>query len=114
MLTTYDPAMATKVRVRRTPLVFGGWEGLLVIKGDVLRITGTNSHDRLDIDCSTVRRCRFNWTNGLWSLRMKDGTRIYLQTSGWLMSARGRPESRAANTAIRQLLAKHGVRRIMI
>ena len=102
--------MATKVRVPRTATVFSGWKGLLEIDGDVLRVVGDDPANHLEVNCSQVKRRSFNSLNGLWALRMKDGRKLYLQTSGLVLSADRSPAGRAANRSIKQLLAKHGVR----
>lgn len=41
---------------------------------------------------------------------MKDGKKVYLQTSGLVLSADRTDAGRAANESISALLAKHGVR----
>jgi hypothetical protein len=51
-----------------------------------------------------------NSNNGLWAFRMKEGKKVYLQTSGLILSADRSPEGRAANDAIAERLAQHGVR----
>jgi hypothetical protein len=103
--------MASRVRVTRTAVAFGGWKGLLEIEGDVLRVVGDDPANRLDIDCSQVKRCSFNSNNGLWALRMKDGRKLYVQSAGVILSADRSPAGRRTNESIRQLFAKHGVRR---
>lgn len=80
------------------------------IVGDVLRIVGEDPANRLEIDCSQVKRCSFNSNNGLWAIRMKDGKTRYLQTSGLLLSADPSQAGRQATESISELLAKHGVR----
>lgn len=102
--------MASKVRVTRNAVAFGGWKGLLEIDGDVLRVVGEDPGNHLEIDCSQVKRCSFNSNNGLWAMRMKDGRKLYLQTAGVILSADRSPAGREANESISQLLAKHGVR----
>ena len=102
--------MAAKVRVPKNGLAIGGWKGTLVIEGSVLQVTGDDVGQALEIDCAQVKRCSFNSNNGLWALRMKDGGKLYLQTSGALLSADRSPEGRAATEAIGDLLAEHGVR----
>jgi hypothetical protein len=106
--------MATKVRVPRNASVFGGWKGLLEIDGDVLRVVGEDPANNLEGDCSQVKRCSFNSYNGLWALRMRDGRKLYLQTAGLILSADRTPAGRAVNKSIKQLLAKHGVRRFSV
>lgn len=102
--------MASKVRVPKNGLAIMGWKGLMEIDGDVLRVVGDEPQNRLNIDCSQVKRCSFNSNNGLWAFRMKDGQKVYLQTSGMILSADRSIEGRAATDAIRTLLAAHGVR----
>lgn len=102
--------MATKVRVPKTALALGGWKGQLTIDGNVLRVVGDDSNKKLDIDCAQVKRCSSNSNNGLWAMRMEDGTKLYLQTSGMILSADRSSESRAATDRIAQLLAENGVR----
>jgi len=82
----------------------------LELDGDVLRVVGDDPANRLDIDCAQVKRCSFNSNNGLWAFRLKDGKKVYLQTSGLLLSADRSSAGRAANGSIAELLAKHGVR----
>jgi hypothetical protein len=106
--------MATKVRVTSGPVAFGGWMGLLEIDGDVLRVVGEGPGNHLEVDCSQVKRCSFNRINGLWALRMNDGRKLCLQTTGLILSADRTPAGRAANRSIKQLLAKHGARRFSI
>lgn len=103
--------MATNVRVPGGAVVFGGWKGLLEIDGDVLRVVGQNPANHLEVDCSQVKRCSFNWINGLWALRMKDGRKLSLQTAGLILSADRSSAGWAANRSIKQLLANHGVHR---
>jgi hypothetical protein len=98
------------VRLSRNAIAFGGWKGLLEIDGDVLRVTGEDPSNHLEVDCSQVKRCSFNSNNGLWAFRMEDGRKLYLQTSGLILSADRSPAGRAANDSITQLLAKHAVR----
>lgn len=102
--------MATKVRVPRNGLAVGGWKGQMEIGGDVLRIVGDDTTKRMEIDCSQVKRCSFNSNNGLWAFRMLDGAKLYLQTSGAILSADRSEAGRAATDAIAALLSKHGVR----
>jgi hypothetical protein len=80
------------------------------IVGDVLRVVGDDRENRLDIDCAQVKRCSFNSNNGLWALRMKNGRKLYLQTSGLLLSADRSEAGRVATESIAGLLAKHCVR----
>ena len=91
-------------------MAVGGWKGLLAISGSVLRVTGDAAENALEIDCSQVKRCSFNSNNGLWAFRMKDGRKIYLQTSGAILSADRSEEGRAETEAVGRLLAEHGVR----
>ena len=102
--------MATKVRVPRSAMALGGWKGLLEVDGDVLHVVGVDPSNRLEIDSAEVKRCSFNSNNGLWAFRIKDGTKVYLQTSGLFLSADRSAAGRAANDSINDLLAKHGVR----
>jgi len=76
----------------------------------VLRIVGDDPAKRLDIDFAQVKRCSFIGNSGLWALRMKDGKKIYLQTSGTILSADRSPAGRETNAAIEQLLGKHRVK----
>ena len=102
--------MASKVRVPRSAIAFGGWRGLLEIDGDVLRVMGEDPANQLEVDCAQVKRCSFNSNNGLWAFRMRDGRKLYLQTSGLILSADRSPAGRAANDSINRILSKHGVR----
>ena len=104
------PLLNPKVRVPSNALALGGWKGQMEIVGDVLRIVGENPANRLQIDCSAVKRCSFNSNNGLWAIRMKDGKKFYLQTSGRLLSADRSQAGREATGSIAELLAKHEVR----
>ncbi len=103
--------MTSKVRVPSTGLAFGGWKGSLTVEGDILRVTGEDPSNHLDIDCTQIKRYSFNGRNGLWALRMKDGRKLYLQTSGMILSADRSPEGRETNVEIKKLLRKLGVRR---
>jgi len=102
--------MSSKVRVPSNAIAIGGWKGHLEIDGDILRVVGDDPERRLDLDCSQVKRCSFNSNNGLWAFRMKDGEKLYLQTSGVILSADRSEAGRAATDAIAALLGKHGVR----
>lgn len=101
--------MDAKVRVPRTGIAIGGWRGLADVGGDLIRVMGDDPANRLDIDPGQVMRCSFNPRNGLWAFRMKDGHKVYLQTSGQILSADRSPAGRAANEWIDGLLAKHEV-----
>ena len=79
------------------------------IIGDVINVVGEDPTNRLEIHCAEVKRCSFNSNNGLWAFRMKDGKKIYLQTSGLLLSADRSEAGRAATESIAGLLAKHEV-----
>lgn len=79
------------------------------IDGDVLKVVGEDLEQRLDIDCSQVKRCSCNSINGLWAFRMNGGEKHYLQMSGALLSADRSAEGRAATEQVRALLASHGV-----
>ena len=81
----------------------------LEIVRDVLCVTGEDPANRLDIDCAQVTRCSCNSDNGLWAFHLKDGKKLYLQTSGILMSADRSGGWAAATESIAELLAKHGV-----
>lgn len=102
--------MASKVRVPRSVVALGGWKGLMEIDGDVLRVIGDDPSNHLDVDCAQVKRCSFNSNNGLWAFRMNDGRKLYLQTSGLILSADRSPAGRSANDSIAELLRKHQVR----
>jgi hypothetical protein len=102
--------MTSKVRIPSTALALGGWKGTLDVDGDVLRVVGEDPSKRLDIDCAQIKRCSFNGNNGLWAFRMMDGKKVYLQTSGLILSADRSPAGREANTTIRKLLRKHRVK----
>jgi hypothetical protein len=104
------PPVTTKVRVPGNALALGGWRGQMEILGDVVRVVGEDRTNRLEIDCAQVKRCSFNSNNGLWAFRMKDGKKLYLQTSGLILSADRSGAGRAATESIAGLLAKHGVR----
>lgn len=101
----------SKVRVPSTSFALGGWKGTLDIDGDVLRVVGEDPSKLLDIDCAQIKRYSFNYRNGLWAFRMKDGQKLYLQTSGVILSADRSPTGHEANAEIEQLLRKHQVRR---
>lgn len=100
----------SKVRVPRWPLALGGWKGDLTIDGDVLRVAGMSPEKRISIDFSQVKKCSFNSNNGLWVFRMKTGEKIYLQTSGVLLSADRSMARRDANEKIFSLAKKYSVR----
>ena len=98
--------MATQVRVTRYPFTFGGWKGRMEIDGAVLRIVGDDPTNRLDIDCSEVKRHSFNSMNGLWALRMTDGRKLHVQMSGQLLSADRSAAGKEATQAVGQLLSE--------
>ena len=98
--------MTATVKVLRTSLVFGGWKGSLDIRGGVLHITGVDPSQRLNVDTTEVKRYSYNGNNGLWVIRMKDGTKLRLQTSGAMMSADRSAAGKAATEAIHDLLSK--------
>lgn len=101
--------VSATVRVPSGPIAFGGWKGRVHVDGDVIRVVGDDPAKTLEIDAREVRRCSFNSSNGLWAFRMKNGTKLYLQTSGTILSADRTDAGRAANESISALLAKHGV-----
>ncbi len=84
------------------------------IVGNVLRVVGEDPPKQLDIDCSQVKRCSFNSNNGLWAFRMKDGKKLYLQTSGLILSADRSEAGRAATESIGELLRQNGVRHFSV
>ena len=110
MLVATVPIVSTKVRVPSNAIALGGWKGQMEIVDDVLQVVGDDPAKRLDIDCAQVKRCSFNSNNGLWAFRMKDGKKVFLQTSGVLLSADRSAEGRAATDAIAELLGKRNVR----
>ncbi len=101
--------MDARVRVPRTGITFGGWKGRLEVEGDLIRVFGDDPANHLEIDPAQVRRCSFNSRNGLWAFRIKDGQKLYLQTSGRILSADRSPAGQAANEWIDELLATHHV-----
>lgn len=101
--------MMAKVRVPKYPIALGGWRGQLEIVGDELQVLGEDPANQLKVDCGQVKRFSFNSNSGLWAFRMKDRKKIYLQTSGLLMSADRTEAGSAATEAIAELLARHGV-----
>ena len=103
--------MPSRVRVPSTGLALGGWKGTLDVDGDVLRVVGEDPSHRLDIDCAQIKRYSFNGRNGLWAFRMKDGRKVYLQTSGLFLSADRSPAGSETNAAIGALLSKHVAKR---
>jgi hypothetical protein len=99
------------VRVVPGVLVFGGWKGELTFHGDVLMIHNQDARGRhISIDIRNVQRSSFNSNNGLWVFRLKDGSKVRIQSAGRLFSADRTPDGRAANEQIKTLLAKHGIR----
>lgn len=102
--------MPAKVKVLSGPIAFGGWRGHVDFDGDLIRVVGDDPANMLDIDPRQVKSCSFNSNNGLWAFRLQDGNKVYVQTSGWLLSADRTAAGRAANNAISGLLAKYGVR----
>lgn len=104
------PLVNAKVRVPSNALTLGGWKGQMEIVGDVLRIVGEDPANRLEIDCSQVKRCSFNSRDGVLAIPMKDGIKLHLQTSGPLLSADRSQAGRDATDSIVELIAKHGVR----
>lgn len=98
------------MKVTRHGVAFGGWQGLMEVDGAVLRIVGHDPSNRLDIDCSQVKRYSFNSMNGLWALRMRDGRKLHLQMSGEILSADRSAEGRQATQAVRDLLAECAAR----
>lgn len=101
--------MSSRVRVPRWPLAFGGWTGRLTIADDVMTVTGDDGEHSLSLDATEVRRASFNSTNGLWTIRMKDRRKHYLQMSGAVLSADRSPEGRAATEQVKDLFTRHGV-----
>jgi len=106
--------MAAKVRVPRFGMPFGGWCGRLTIVGETLVIVGDDGEHRLELDLGQVRRFSFNSNNGLWAFRMKDRTKVYLQTSGALLSAESFAGGRAATKQIAELLYARGGRGLSV
>lgn len=102
--------MTATAKVLRSGVTLGGWRGSLQIDGDVISITSADANKRLEIDAGQVKRYSFNSLNGLWAIRMKDGRKLYVQTSGALLSADRSPEGAAATDAIGELLNNHHVR----
>lgn len=101
--------MEAMVRVPRRGVAFGGWKGRMEIGGELIRVVGNDPANRLDIDPAQVLRCSFNSRNGLWAFRLKDHRKLYLQTSGGILSADRSPAGPAANEWIGGLLADHHV-----
>jgi hypothetical protein len=85
----------------------------LEIVGDVLQVVGEDPLNRVEVDCGQVKRFSFNSNNGLWAFRMRDGKKVYLQTSGFLMSADRTEAGSSATESMADLLAKHGVRGLL-
>ena len=106
--------MGSNVRVTRTGVALGGWKGRMEIDGAVLRIVGDDPANRLDIDCSEVKRYSFNSSNGLWALRLRDGRKLYVQMSGQLLSADRSAAGREATQAVRELLKEFAGRGLSI
>ncbi|MDX6241356.1 MAG: hypothetical protein QOG10_6180 [Kribbellaceae bacterium] len=99
----------SKVRVVPSVVAFGGWKGELTIDGDVLTIDSLDGSKHLAIDVKQVKRTSFNSNNGLWVFKLRDGSRIRMQSAGLLLSADRTSAGRAANDQIGELLAKHQV-----
>jgi hypothetical protein len=72
-----------------------------------------NSRDegqQVSIDVKNLKGSSFNSNNGLWVFKLRDGTKVRMQSAGRLLSADRSPAGRSANERIRALLADHGVR----
>lgn len=100
----------SKARVVSIPLAIGGWRGSLSIEGDLVRIEAPDGTKELSLDLGQVKRASLNSNNGLWSFRLKDGQRVRFQSAGTLMSADRTGAGRQTNDAIKECLARHGVR----
>ncbi|WP_460663294.1 hypothetical protein [Kribbella swartbergensis] len=98
------------VKVLRGPITFGGWKAQLILDGDLMTIDGAETGRSMVVSLDEVKRASFNSTNGLWSFRLRDGRRLWIQSSGSLLSADRTPAGRQANELITDRLTHHRVR----
>lgn len=100
----------SNVKVLRGPVTFGGWKAQLVLNGDLMTIEGSAAGRSLVVSLAEVKRASFNSSNGLWAFRLQDGTRLWMQSSGGLLSADRTTAGRETNLMIADRLAHHRVR----
>jgi len=98
------------VKVLRGPITFGGWKAQLVLNGDLMTIQGTGTGRSMVVSLAEVKRASFNSNNGLWAFRLRDGKRLWIQSSGALLSADRTAAGRETNALINERLAHHSVR----
>jgi hypothetical protein len=98
------------VKVLRGPITFGGWKAQLILNGDLMTIEEGATGRSLVLNLAEVRRASFNSNNGLWALRLHDGRRFWMQSSGGLLSADRTPAGHETNRLIADRLAQHRVR----
>jgi hypothetical protein len=97
------------VKVLRGPITFGGWKARLILDGDLMTIEGSAGRS-LVVSLAEVKRASFNSSNGLWAFRLHDGKRLWMQSSGGLLSADRTAAGRETNLMIADRLAHHRVR----
>lgn len=61
-----------------------------------------------------LKAADFNSSNGLWTFKGKDGSKINVQTTGALFSVGDRAEGRALNEAIAKALDRHKLTGLVI
>ncbi|MFI7068397.1 hypothetical protein ACIBL3_45940 [Kribbella sp. NPDC050124] len=100
----------SSVKVLRGPITFGGWRAQLTVNGDLLTIEGDGAGRSLVVSLAEVKRASFNSSNGLWSFRLKDGRRVWIQSAGGLLSADRTAAGHETNERIADRLAALQVR----
>ena len=95
----------SSVKVLRGPITFGGWKAQLILNGDLMTIEGSATGRSLVVSLAEVKRASFNSNNGLWAFRLHDGTRLWMQSSGGLLSADRTAAGRESNRMIADRLA---------
>jgi hypothetical protein len=97
----------SKARVTQGNHVFGGWVGELTVDQDYLEIRGNGATQYVRVEGAQIKRASFNGMNGLWAIRMKDGTKYRIQSSGLLLSADRSAAGKQANKDIGALVDRH-------
>ena len=100
----------SNVKILRGPITFGGWKAQLVLDGDTMTIEGHEAGRSMVVNLAEVKRASFNSNNGLWAFRLKDGSRMWMQSSGGLLSADRTAAGREMNEFIADRLVHLHVR----
>jgi hypothetical protein len=101
--------MATKVRVPRNAIAFGGWKGLLEIDGDVLRVVGDDPANHLEVDCSQVKTMFLQLEQRPVGLA-HDGRQEAIPADGWPHPVGGSKSRRARGEQLDQTIAREARR----